>query len=142
MTAKEYLSELQTLKQKMESLGERAEALRAQVEGIKAIVYDKDRVQVSPSDKMSELMPKLIDLEEQYGTAIYKYHRAVLIRTEQIASIGNAKAKVLMLRYIEGKRWEQIAIDLGYSYRNITRLHGKALAAFERKYKVVLECPI
>lgn len=142
MTAKEYLMQIQRMKQTADSLGEKAEALRAEMEGLKAITYDKDRVQVSPSDRMSELMPRLIDLEEKYGKAIYQYHKAILIRTEQIASLGNSLSKVLTLRYVDGQRWEQIAVTLGYSYRNVTRIHGKALAAFERRYKDVLECPI
>lgn len=142
MTAKEYLMQIQRMKQTADSLGEKAEALRAEMEGLKAITYDKDRVQVSPSNRMEELMPKLIELEERYGEMIFKYHKAVLIRTEQIASLGNSLAKVLMLRYVEGKRWERIAVDLGYTYRNVTRIHKKALAVFEKRYKDVLECPM
>ena len=34
---------------------------------------------------------------------------------------------ILTERYINCKKWEQIAIDLSYSYMQICRLHGKAL---------------
>lgn len=43
---------------------------------------------------------------------------------------------VLSERYIEGKKWEQIAVELNYSYMQICRLHGKALA----EIKDVIKC--
>lgn len=141
MTAKEYLLEIQKMKRTMDSLGEKAEALRAEMEGLKAITYDKDRVQVSPSDRMSELMPRLIDLEEKYGETIYKYHAAILIRTEQIDNIGRADyAEILRLRYVElgknGRRLtlEEIAVRTHRSFDRVRHLHGEALAAFGKRY--------
>ena len=48
---------------------------------------------------------------------------------------------VLFYRYIKGLDWWEIAEQMKYSQRHITRLHGKALAHFELP-KDVLECPI
>jgi len=141
MTAKEYLMEIQRCKRAMETLGEKAEALRAELEGLKAITYDKDRVQVSPSNRMEELMPRLVELEERYGEAIFKYHSAILVRVQQIAEIGrNDYSEILRLRYVEtgknGKRLtlEEIAVRTHRSFEWVRHLHGRALAAFEKKY--------
>ena len=39
-----------------------------------------------------------------------------------------ANDRLLMrLRYIEGKRWEEIAVELNYNYRWVTKLHGRIL---------------
>ena len=35
--------------------------------------------------------------------------------------------RLLLLRYIDGYTWEQVAVMMNYSYRNICYLHGKAL---------------
>ena len=35
--------------------------------------------------------------------------------------------KLLIKRYLQFKTWEQIAVEMNYSYMHITRLHGKAL---------------
>lgn len=146
MTAKEYLLEIQKMKRTMDSLGEKAEALRAEMEGLKAITYDKDRVQVSPSDRMSELMPRLIDLEEKYGETIYKYHKRVMLCTEMINSLpSKLQARLLILRYLNGRSWEQITEDLNperkrpYAYEHVIRLHGKAIANFEKNFGNVIE---
>ena len=39
---------------------------------------------------------------------------------------------VLMEYYVEMKTWEQVAVDLNYSYMHITRIHGYALKEVER----------
>lgn len=39
---------------------------------------------------------------------------------------------VLNLRYINALPWEQIAVELGYSWRQVHRLHKKAIAEFEK----------
>lgn len=37
--------------------------------------------------------------------------------------------RILTLRYISGKTWEQIAVTTNYCYKQVCRLHGKALTA-------------
>lgn len=41
--------------------------------------------------------------------------------------------EILTRRYLLGQSWEKIAVEMGYSYRNVTRLHGHAL----RNFKIV-----
>lgn len=141
MTAKEYLMEIQRCKRAMETLGQKAEQLRTEMEGLKAITYDKDRVQVSPSNRMEELIPRLIEAEERYGEAIYNYHTAILVRVQQIADMGrNDYSEILRLRYVEtnkqGQRLtlEEIAVRTHRSFDRVAHLHGEALEAFRRKY--------
>lgn len=42
---------------------------------------------------------------------------------------------VLQMRYLNYKPWEQIAAELGYSWRQVHRLHGRALNAILTKCK-------
>ena len=42
--------------------------------------------------------------------------------------------QVLFARYIEKKTFEKIAMELNYSLRQISRVHERALAEFEKKY--------
>ena len=41
---------------------------------------------------------------------------------------------ILFARYIEKKTFEKIADEMNYSFRNTTRLHGRALREFENKF--------
>lgn len=141
MTAKEYLGQIHKYKRAAESLAMKAEQLRTEVAGLKAITYDGVKVQTSPTDKMSELVPKLVEIEERYGEALYQYHKAILVRVQQIADIGrNDYEEILRLRYVEtnkhGQRLtlEEIAVKTHRSFDRVAHLHGEALEAFRRKY--------
>ncbi|MDO4601992.1 MAG: sigma factor-like helix-turn-helix DNA-binding protein [Eubacteriales bacterium] len=35
--------------------------------------------------------------------------------------------EVLRLRYIKGLKWEEVAVETGYTYRRTLQIHGKAL---------------
>ena len=39
--------------------------------------------------------------------------------------------KVLRLRYIKRMKWEEIATEMGYTYRRALQIHGKALRNFK-----------
>ena len=38
-----------------------------------------------------------------------------------------SEAEVLRLRYIKNKKWEEIALEMGYSWKQIHRIHSSAL---------------
>lgn len=89
--------------------------------------------------KREELIKALHELE--YKQIITRSHlwsvrMEVLETIEQIYDASDPLSKVyyklLMLRYIEQETWEQIAVELGYTFRHTTRLHGIALKKLER----------
>lgn len=141
MTAKEYLSKIQTYRQTMQVYADRIETLYHDAAGIKAIVYDKDRVQVSPENRFEEIMAKIDTEARKWAAARLKYEKEVQKRVEQIAGMERAEyAEILRLRYIEigsdGRMMslEEISCRMHRSYPNIKHLHGWALNAFQRKY--------
>ena len=142
MTAKEYLSKIQTYRQIMQTYADRIEELYHEASGLKAIVYDKDRVQTSPEQKMEKIFAQIDTVAEKYVKARLRYEREAQKRIDQITKLDNAMhVRMLTLRYVDGKRWEEIACLMHYSFRHVTRLHGQALAAFTARYKDVLSCP-
>lgn len=51
---------------------------------------------------------------------------------QQISMVPDpTEQEILSRRYLIGQSWEKIAVEMGYSYRNITRIHGHALQHFE-----------
>ena len=142
MTAKEYLQQLDTLRDEIESTNLALEKIFTEASGIKAITYDKDRVQVSPSNHAENFMVKLAELGDEYAQMQMKYK---LERDKRIAMINGLSnpihVRILRKRYIDGKTFEEIAVTLHYTYRHVTRLHGSALQEFSAKYKDVLLCP-
>lgn len=143
MTAKQYLSRVHHLRRQCESLERKIMLLRTKAEGLRAITYDKDKVQVSPTNTIEEAVVELTNLEDRYRHLIVAYSEAISTRIEQIQSLPDSRhSEVLMLRYIEeepnapGGRmtFDDIAEEMHYSRIQIVRLHGQALQAFEERY--------
>lgn len=70
----------------------------------------------------------LIEIDEQLQKQIAKRVRLRLKIGEAIYSLSSEKYRYLLAsRYIDGKKWEQIALDMNYSVMQIWRMHGEAL---------------
>ncbi len=60
----------------------------------------------------------------------------IALRESMIAEIEQVQSPqyvaLLLHRYVDGMRFEEIACEMGYSYARVTHLHGEALQAFWR----------
>ena len=92
-------------------------------------------------DKIQSTVEHIWELEQeidQKTDALIDLRRKI---EEAIQSIPDETERlVIEYKYIDNKGWEQIAIDLHYTYRHITRMHGWAIQKIEVP-KDVLECP-
>ena len=68
--------------------------------------------------------------------------RLYVIKTEILEFVNKVEdatlRTILILRYLNFETWEMIACKMNYSYKQVCRLHGKALNLI----KDVIECPI
>lgn len=141
MSAKHYLNEIRKDRATIRALRARLSELEWEATGLTAIRYDKDRVQVSPENRMETIIAEMDAERQKYLAAIRKYHEGVRLKEKQINDLDNRTyARFLELYYIEeddeGYRptLTAIAYRLGKSPANMSRLHMKALKAFERKF--------
>ena len=143
MTAKEYLSQVIKLKKKAESLTRKEEELRSRAEGLKAIVYDKDKVQVSAIDQMPDAIAELIETQVKLATTIASCYQYIARCEEMIGQLHSVKqAEVLRWRYIEDNNGRQyyfseIAEIMHYTdTKQVIKLHKRALKAFSKKWEM------
>ncbi len=133
MTGKEYLSEYRRLKGRIKTKEDQLQELRSSIESLRAIRYDKDRVQSSPdSDPMLEGMIRIEDKSNAIAkdiTALTDLGDDIVHRIDRMHS--PALMDLLMRRYIKGDSFEQIAVSMGYSYKTTLNYHGDALLEFE-----------
>lgn len=135
MDTKTYLNQISRLdrmiKNKLSELSEMKE-LSFSISAVK----NEERVQMTPDfDKIGATYCKIEKMEEELDKAIDEYVDKKGKIISQIDSMENEMYyEILFSRYIEKKSFERIAADLNYSFRNTTRLHGKALKEFENKY--------
>ena len=125
--AKEYLSRIQKVDRLINRLTSMIDGLRASLTG-KGCNY-ADRVMTSgPSDVLAATIAKVVDLEKEVDERI---DELIDIKREALRTISQVEdydqQDVLIARYMEGMKWEEIAADLDRDLRWVYRVHGQGL---------------
>ena len=88
----------------------------------------------TPQDKLSELIPKIVDLKNELKKDVDNLLNLKLDIIQKINNVENNDYKLLLtLRYLNFKTWEEIAVAMGYSYQWIHVLHGRALIHLSKR---------
>ena len=137
MTAKEYLSQYRDADREIQAKVDQIARLRDLATHITSMSTG-DRVQSSPENKIERICAKIADMEAEVDEEVDRLQEVKTKVERAIGTVPDASQRaVLTRRYINGERWERIAVELNYTYRHVTRLHGEAL----QKIKDVLLCP-
>lgn len=142
MNAKQYLKQITRLDNLIKSKLEQIEELRSLAEKVTVEAklvksYNKNSYQ---SDKVGDVVVKIVDLNNEINEYI---DRLVDLKAEAIRLIDSLEDPdyrlLLNLRYINGYTFERIAVEMNYCYRWITKLHGRALEAFNGVLQELIE---
>ena len=132
MTAKEYLGQPYRLDQRINSKLEQVLSLRELTTKATATMSDMPGGGSRNVYKMQDIIGKIVDLENEINADIDKL---VDLKREMVTVIKAVTAPelqtLLELRYLCFKTWEQIAVDMQYSTRNIYKLHDTAIGAIK-----------
>lgn len=131
--AKDYLNQIGLLNAKIENM------LRARSDLMAMATRVTPQLQTAPAssgggkDKIGEAVAKIVDLERRIDREI---DALVALKGAAIARLNRLTSKnhynILFKRYVLGLTFERIAEEMGYTYRGICYLHGRALTAFEK----------
>ena len=135
MDTKTYLQQISRLDRMINNkLSEISQLRELAMSG--SAVKNEERVQNTPNfDKIGTAYCKIEEMEEKLDKLIDEYVDKKNLIISQIDGIENETYyEILFARYIEKKTFEKIADEMTYSFRNVTRLHGRALQEFEKKY--------
>ena len=128
MTAKEYIGQAYRLDQRINSKLEQVMSLRDLTTKATATMSDMPGGGSRNVYRMQDIIGKIIDLEDEINQDI---DALVDLKREMVATIkavADPECQTLLeLRYLCFKTWEQIAVDMQYSTRNIYKLHDRAI---------------
>ena len=131
MTAKEYLRRVRHLDSTISAKLEQIETLHAQVTKTTSVLSDMPR-SGGEQDRLAKTIAKIVDLKKKLRDEIEEYIELKEEAIELIDSMSDGRHRlVLTYRYINGKTWEEIAVEMHYTYKWVHVLHGQALADFE-----------
>ena len=135
MTTKTYLEQIERLDRMIQNKLSEISQLKHIAMSI-TIEPKEVNVQVSSDkDKIGTAIAKIIDLEKETDKLVDEYIDKRKCIIKQIVSIKDTNMyHVLSERYIARKDLSVIAVEMGYSFKQVCRIHGSALAEFERIY--------
>ena len=143
MTAKEYLRQLHKADVIINQRIQEKTDLRARLSSIGSFDYSKERVQTSLPERAGyeKQIAKIIELEKEIDRLIDEYidlkHKII----GQIHELRNERhIEILYKRYVENKRLEVVAAEMGYTFQYVVLLHGYALKEFSEKHSIYFQC--
>lgn len=135
MTAKEYLSQIKMCRDAIERKRKQCERMRKHMTYLRGISYDRDKIQTSPKDSLSETVVAIVQLEQDVEAAIFRYEFLVDRCINMIEGMSKRDhMRVLYARYVDEKDFETIACEMHLSYYRVCHIHGEALQEFSKKF--------
>lgn len=136
INAKQYLRQIWRLDSIVNAKLEQLDTLRAMTTKITSTLTDI-RVQESKSQgKTPELICKIIELDREITDNIDKLVDLKAEIMRKIDSIEDEEQRLLLiLRYLNFKTWEQIAVEMNYTYKWVHEIHKRALTKFDELLK-------
>ena len=128
MTAKEYLQQYNHAKRRESALRDHITELRAMCEQLRT--EDGHRVALDAA------VAELVDTERKVQGEVTQLCRLESEIDSTVRRMPEPYRTLLYERYINGKTWEQIAVGMNYSYRGVTKMHGRALQAVKECIEV------
>lgn len=100
--------------------------------------YDKDKVMGGVcDDQMASTIAKIVDLENEINADIDSLIAHKKLARDWIDMLEDDREKIILCkRYFEKKSFEQISVEMSYSWRQVHRLHGGALIKLDRMEKM------
>ncbi len=133
MTLKEFLNQGYHAKARIRAKEERIENWRQIAESITAQIRPDSAGSSLPSKKVEDCACNIVDLQNEIKEEI-----AALVQAEREvgkfireAPLDETDRFIMELRYLNYKKWEEIAVELNYAYRWIMRRHKRAIAVLE-----------
>ena len=131
--AKEYFAQIRKTDRLIQRLTDTVNTLRS---GLTSQSYElkPDKVQTSGAkDTLGETIVKIMSLEDDINA---RFDELVDMKQEAFTMINRIpdldQQNILIGRYIQLKKWEDIALELNFSIQWVYELHGKGLLAFSQ----------
>ena len=137
MSAKEYLRQLRRLDVEIEAKLREYERIRSIATWTGAnLTHERVSGGKRRISKVEDCAIKLVTLEDELRRDIA---RLTAQKTETLLRINELTMPdhrtLLLLYYVNGMTWEEIAVHMSFSYRHTLRLHGYALTEFDKLHR-------
>lgn len=129
---KAYLRQYRAALHAAQDAARRLDEFRQANAGLKAVIIsDMPKGGGTPRD-LSDYVAKLDEMEGDLLTAVEAYRTKAQAVEHVIDRVTDeTQARLLRLRYLDGYTFERIAVAMSYSWRQVMRLHYRAVCDLE-----------
>ena len=128
MSTKDYLSQAYRIDQRINSKLAQVMSLRDLLGKATGTLSGAPKAATPNPHSMEDTIAKMVDLENDINEDIDALVDLKAEIMRRIKRVENTEYQtILELRYLCFKRWEEIAVDMGYSLRRLYELHDCAL---------------
>lgn len=128
MSTKDYLSQAYRIDQRINSKLAQVMSLRDLLSKATGTLSGAPKAATPNPHSMEDTIAKMVDLENEINEDIDALIDLKAEIMRRIKRVENTEYQtILELRYLCFKRWEEIAVDMGYSLRRVYELHDCAL---------------
>lgn len=132
MTPKQYLMQAFKLDDEINRLIDERGAIYSTLLGSQELKHDK--VKGSPKNAVEDTYVRLAEYSKKIDEKIDQLVNLKLEISELIDKVPEQNLKTLLTkRYVELKRFEEIAVEMNYDIRWVYRLHGRALQVIDEE---------
>lgn len=130
---KTELKAYKTLRQERDKLAQQIEELEVVLYGPKSQKLDgMPHNGGGGQGSGMNLADKHMELERLYNEKIAELTDKLAEIEEAITPLEPRERTLIRLHYFQGLTWEQVAVKMNYSWRQVHRLHGKALEKLQQ----------
>lgn len=105
-------------------------------------ITDEPIIQSNNTSPVESTVEKIFKYNDYLNKEIDRLADLKITISQQINELNDDRYRTILIKYyLRDSTWEQIAVDMNYDYRHVTRLHGEALKEFENMHHHVLKCP-
>lgn len=136
MTGKEYLAEFKNVNHLIEQMREYIQTMREQATSVSHRIQAVTIQQSPHNDKLADWVSQIVDAEDQLNALINRkldMYGAILKAIMKIPDFD--QAGIMMARYLQAMKWNDVACSTGFSVQRAYELHSKGVKAFEKIYE-------
>jgi len=106
---------------------ERLERLRFEAARVTTRLSAEPKSRSGYRDRLASLVAQIADLETKYADELKAAYEAQAAVEAAVESLPERERYLIRARYIDGKPWERICVDMSYSWQHTHRIHATAL---------------
>lgn len=111
--------------------------LEAQQADLREQGISSSRPDMSPSgsrsDRMADLVVRIVEVQKQIEAKLREHYELLHHIEHSIETLPPRERVIIRARYLDCKSWEQVAVDMGYSWRQVHNIHAHALRLLRRR---------